>query len=102
MKIQIPLWKKIELKEKLYEVRKQEKGITTGFHPFTDLTGKIKLGTAHLTPIAINPLIIDYNFIDNRGNQCRLDKDTYVFVKEHYIDEGFDFVIYKVGDVKSH
>ena len=101
MKIQIPLWEMIEVKGKIYEVRKQEKGLTTGIHPFTDLTGRIKLGTAHLTPIALNPLIntVDYGFIDNRGNLCHLDKITYEFVKKHYIDEGFDFVIYAIGEV---
>lgn len=104
-------------KIKNYEVRKASKGLITGYYEYTKITKNnpesvfndivFKFGSAHLTPVAINPIITSNGtelentkifFIDNKGIACELDYETYLFTKENYIDKNIDFVICKITD----
>ncbi len=81
---------------------------------------KYIFGTAHLKPIVINPEfiplnrgswidyeVISFHFIEDVVDGMamvglrQIDKETYDFAKEHYIDEGEGFVICEISNVKE-
>lgn len=123
LKLYKRFWNKIVSGEKKYEFRKLEKGLDEGDYwyvnaesetfigPFEDEPITIPkgwFGSVHLKPIAINVTLFikKENEEEQRGtmnysNYFSVNKETYEFVKENYIDKNINFICYEISDVKE-